>query len=104
MTIYRQGIGQNTMPEMTNWYENKIEEGIRDIVWILRNNGINTIYSCEHAMVIEAENYEPDEILLVYNLLIERGFSNFKIELVYYQEYNGFLNRHLRICLKPDLL
>ena len=33
-----------------NWYDENIEEGIRYIVKLLRDNGFNTTCSCEHEM------------------------------------------------------
>lgn len=80
-----------------DWYEEHIEEGIRTVVKLLRGNGINTTYSCHHAMVIEAENYENREIETIYDLLIENGYDGFKIEMVFYKERDKNLSRSLRL-------
>lgn len=44
-----------TVCKRTDWYKNNIEEGVRDIVKHLRNNGINTTCSCEHEMYVEGD-------------------------------------------------
>lgn len=43
------------------WYEENIEEGVRELVSVLRNNGINTECSCDHQnpMYIQCQ-YIPD--------------------------------------------
>lgn len=64
-----------------NWYEENIEEPVRDIVRLLRNNGINTINSCGHNMTIECSTYNPgDDIDKINNLLKDAGYPFFKIE------------------------
>lgn len=82
---------------MPDWYEQNIELGIRDIVRLLRDNGVNTTYSCHHAMVIEAENSDDAELTYIYNLLIENGYDNFKIELCLYKEKDKHLRRYISI-------
>lgn len=79
-----------------DWYDS-IEPGVRDLVKLLRNNGINTYYSCGHAMVIEAENYQDDEVTTIYNLLVENGYDNFIIELNLYQKPGQLVQRNIRI-------
>ena len=65
---------------MGGWYET-IEPGIREQVRLLRENGINTTYSCEHAMVIEAENYQDADLTHVARLLSEAGYEEFLVEI-----------------------
>jgi hypothetical protein len=79
-----------------DWYEN-IEEGLREVVRLLRDNGVNTTYSCHHAMIVEAENYEDEDLLRIYNLLIESGHDGFTIEMIAYKEHGQRLARHLRL-------
>lgn len=60
-----------------SWYEEKIEEPIREIVKILRDNGFNTTCSCGHTMNIEGD-FSPDHDIkimhdLLYNYLAEKG-------------------------------
>jgi len=82
---------------MSDWHEENIEAGIREVVRLLRNNGINTTQSCHHAMVIEAESYENNEASKVYNFLVENGYDGFEIVLLLYKERDQYLKRSLRI-------
>jgi hypothetical protein len=70
---------------VSDWYDN-IEEGLRDVVKLLRNNGVNTTCSCHHSMTVEAENYEGGEIDQIYNLLMMEGYDGFTLDLRVYQE------------------
>lgn len=69
-----------------DWYEEYIEEPIRDIVRYLRNNGVNTECSCGDDMYVQCQ-YILDGSLerihsLVYNYLHEKGVPiNFTIEV-----------------------
>ena len=67
-----------------DWYEKNIEEPIRELVKLLRNNGINTICSCGHEMYCECETYGNfyDEAKGVYDLLVKNGYKHFRIEEV----------------------
>lgn len=68
---------------MSDWYAG-IEKGIRQQVWLLRNNGINTTCSCEHEMYIEFDSYSPtEEKDIIYNTLTENGYEGFIIEFCY---------------------
>lgn len=68
---------------MGDWYDNNIEEPIRDLVKLLRNNGINTTGSCGHKMTIQSEYYiGNDEIFRIYHLLHNNGYRNFDITAV----------------------
>ena len=64
-----------------DWYEENIEEGVRDIVKYLRNNGVNTESSCEHDNMVQCQ-YIPDGMIqhvhtLLYNYLEGRyGTTN----------------------------
>jgi len=64
------------------WYEKYIEEPIRPLVKLLRNNGFNTTCSCGHQMYVEMENYHAEEVEDLYNLLMENGYHNFRITLI----------------------
>lgn len=63
-----------------NWYEEAIEEPIRSLVKLLRDNGFNTTSSCGHKMYVEMECYNPQDIMRLYNLLITHGFEKIIIE------------------------
>lgn len=65
-----------------NEFISKIEEPMRDLVKILRENGFNTISSCGHLPhpYVQLEWYEDIEIRSIYNLLIENKYKNFIIK------------------------
>ena len=50
-----------------DWYERNIEEPIRPLFCLLRDNGINTVCSCGHEMYVECEYYHED-LKDIYNL------------------------------------
>ncbi len=59
------------------WYSQHIEEGVRDIVRLLRDNGVNTESSCEHEGYIQCQ-YMLDGLIwrihtLLWNYLVEQG-------------------------------
>ena len=67
----------NVLPT-DDWYLN-IEEPIRDIVKLLRNNGWNTTCSCGHEMTIELDIYGMDQIETLATFLRERDYKSFSI-------------------------
>jgi len=86
---------------MTTWYDS-IEPGVREVVRLLRDNGINTTHSCEHTMEVEAEAYESADIARVYDLLIEDGHDGFTIILAYYKQDGWPLLRRLTVQLTKE--
>ena len=67
-----------------SWYDKHIEEPIRLLVKLLRNNGINTTCSCGHEMYVECETYGNyyDEASGVNELLTKNGYNHFKVEVI----------------------
>ncbi len=64
------------------WYEENIEENIRNIVFALRNIGINTTCSCGHEMWIECDSNDPTtEKRNIITQLWMLGFKNFDLTL-----------------------
>ena len=59
-------------PQSNDWYERVIEEPVRDVVRLLRNNGWNTECSCGHQMYVQCE-YVPDGDLMA----LQRLLTNF---------------------------
>jgi hypothetical protein len=57
-----------------------IDGGIKEVVALLRNNGINTVCSCAHEKYIQFNGNEVQEVELIYTLLYNYGFKNFTIE------------------------
>jgi hypothetical protein len=67
-----------------DWYENNIEEPIREIVKELRSNGINTFCSCGHRMWIQCESYyEFEESKIIYDVLVGKfGIKKYRTVLI----------------------
>ncbi len=70
---------------MSNWLEDNIEEGVRDVVKLLRDNGFNTTCSCHHEMLIQCDLHLDgmfqDLHELLFNYFHERGEKcNYRIE------------------------
>lgn len=63
---------------MTNWYD-YIEPGIKPMVKLLRDNGFNTICSCEHEMYVECEMTTDGKLKRLDDLLFNNGFRNYSI-------------------------
>ena len=56
---------------MSNWYEENTEEGVRDLVKYLRNNGVNTECSCHHDMYIQCQYICDGSIKELHGLLFQ---------------------------------
>jgi len=69
--------------DTVDWYEKNIEEPIRNLVRLLRENGYNTDCSCGHLpkpyIQIDWHGYDTFKLNSLYNLLVENGYANFKI-------------------------
>ena len=61
-----------------SWYEEYIEEPIRDLVKHLRSNGFNTFCSCGHKMYVQCEYIPDGEIGRLHHLLFNYFFENNK--------------------------
>jgi hypothetical protein len=61
----------------SNWYVENVEEPVRDIVQLLRNEGFNTESSCGHNMEIQCKYFLDEEInrlhKLLYHYLHDKG-------------------------------
>jgi hypothetical protein len=73
-----------------DWYEDKIESEVRDVVRLMRNNGFNTTSSCEGHKVGESKwvmfdiGYQIfDELHRLDELLVYNGYSDFTIQITY---------------------
>ncbi|KKM69374.1 hypothetical protein LCGC14_1451440 [marine sediment metagenome] len=67
---------------MINWYEERIELGVREIVKYLRNNGINTECSCEHDKYVQCQYITDGNVKEIDDLLFLAGFRNYTIEIL----------------------
>jgi len=63
-----------------NWYEENIEEPIRDLVKLLRDNGFNTECSCGHETYVQCQCIPDGVLQRLHNLLFE-NYKNYKIEI-----------------------
>ena len=72
---------QNTELKKYEWY-NCIEEPIRDLVFLLRNNGFNTESSCGHEKYIQCQ-YILDGEFMELNKLISCYLYEHKMPLNY---------------------
>ena len=52
-----------------DWYEEYIEEPIRGIVKVLRDNGVNTTSSCGHEMTVQADVMVSGQLQVIHNTL-----------------------------------
>lgn len=62
-----------------DWYKDNIEEGVRGVVKLLRDNGFNTECSCEHGKYVQCQYITDDVIQRLDNLLFNHGFRNYAI-------------------------
>lgn len=63
------------------WYDEAIEPEIRDLVRLLRDNGINTECSCGHSMYVQFQVIEfNDTVATVDYLLFNSGYRDYRIE------------------------
>lgn len=75
-----QGVSHGTWYEIGIWYDETIEEPVREVVKLLRNNGFNTIVSCGHTRTVEMEWYKDHEISVLWNLLWRHGYGHIIID------------------------
>jgi hypothetical protein len=72
------------LPKEHDWYD-LIEPGVREIVRLLRNNGFNTIMSCEHTMTVCLELPVSEcgkETARLRDLLRKNGFGDSTIRVL----------------------
>lgn len=89
---------------MNDWYKENIEAGIRDLVFLLRNNGVNTECSCEHKKYIQCQYTTDGFLQKVDGLLFNAGFRNYTIDVKVIRE-SGHLRTMMNIVLvnlKPE--
>lgn len=77
-----------------NEFYNQIEEPIRDLVKVLRDNGINTVCSCGHKMYIEADIIPDGALQIIHNVLYN-----------YFSEHSKPINYKIEVtveCIEGD--
>ncbi len=86
----------------SDWYEREIEEPIRPLVRLLRDNGYNTVFSCGHEMYCESE-YNGQDLSRLSELLSENGYRQFEIVVRMGINQKGCKYARFRIWLpKPN--
>jgi hypothetical protein len=91
--------------ESLSWYSRVIEEPVRELVYLLRNNGWNTECSCGHQMYVQCQYIPDGRIQELHNLLYSYLYDNkrvvdFDIEITI-KVRNGQPYPTLRINLSP---
>ena len=82
------------------WYQN-IEPKIRELVFRLRNAGINTECSCGHGMWIQCQSLDQySELRTIYNVMIEMAILDYQA-VVHDEVNNGCRHTFIEIML-PD--
>ena len=81
-----------------DWYNENIEEPIRDLVKILRDNGFNTTCSCGHNMDIEGDiviDYDLKRMQdLFYNYYCSKNLTpNYEITF-FLKVKDGYIVQH----------
>lgn len=64
-----------------DWYNKYIEEPVRDLVRLLRDNGFNTECSCGHEMYVQCQIIPDGELQRLHNLLYEH-YKSYKIKIL----------------------
>jgi len=59
------------------WYE-RLEPGIKKVVYLLRNNGFNTVSSCGEEMWVQILG-DAEDIKPLWDFLVEKGYHDFNI-------------------------
>ena len=62
-----------------DWYEKNIEIEVRNVVKLLRDNGINTECSCGHEKYVQCQYINDGFVMEVDHLLFDNGFRNYNI-------------------------
>lgn len=84
---------------MNEFYRN-IEPGIRKQVQLLRDSGINTFCSCEHEMTVDIDLGGMDDLERIGSLLVDNGYTAFKINSWLAVPPGGFWIRRATINFK----
>lgn len=78
------------------WYKEYIEENIRGVVKLLRDNGFNTECSCGHRMYVQCQYISDGEIMRLDYLLYNHGYRNYEIKMIL-TRMNGYLDSTINI-------
>lgn len=84
-----------------DWYEENIEEPVRPLVRLLRNEGFNTECSCGHEMYVQCSYSTDAEIMRLDNLLFHHGLRDYNI-LISVERHNGHLHTTMDIRITQE--
>ena len=82
-----------------DWYKEHIEEPVRSLVKLLRNNGFNTECSCGHEMYVQCQYILDGDIMRLHNLLFNNGYRDYEINVII-QVKEGYCYPSLDLKLK----
>jgi hypothetical protein len=83
---------------LREWYEN-IEPGIRPLVRLLRDNGWNTVCSCEHEMYVDVALLSMDDCERLASFLVENGYRKFHMAAELFAPLDGFWARRVHLTV-----
>jgi len=80
--------------QIPKWYDDKIEEPMQELVFKLRNNGFNTIWSCGHLPrpYVTMIPYRNKEDELLNNFLVRNGYRGYEIKYDKHGQKNKYLD------------
>jgi hypothetical protein len=84
-----------------DWYEEYIEESIRSVVKLLRDNGFNTECSCGHDMYVQCQYLLDGEIKRLHDLLFNNGYRNYVIDVLV-QVLDGHLYPSIEVRFEKE--
>lgn len=91
------------------WYDENIEDPLKELMYVLRNNGFNTECSCGHDMYIQCQYVADESIKKLHDLLYlyfhENGdVPNYQIA-VHYNVIDGHVAQsYINIEFKKSLV
>lgn len=81
-----------------NWYDEHIEEPIKELVKLLRDNGFNTECSCGHDMYVQCQLMLDGDLKRLHDLLFNNEYRDYKIE-VYIECIDGYMYSSINVTL-----
>ena len=89
---------RKTLLHKDEWYKT-LEPRVREVVKLLRNNGINTECSCEHEKYVQCQFNIDGLAKKVDDLLFNNKYRNYQIDITIRRE-EGFVRSSMEITFK----
>ena len=70
MSTKKKPVSHYAMYEKGDWYDQFIEDPLKDLIKVLRHNGINTECSCGHDMYIQCQHIPAWELQDINKILL----------------------------------